>query len=172
MSDITSLWPAWTALGVGALVTLNQLLTESEKFANLLGSVGRKFYARSKLKYQMDQIQFSTAVRAAVNDERKRWEEDESRALAVVTGQMAYVSSTAEEQQKQLEGLSFQIRCMTAYVEYEANWHHQLRMQMLRADSKNDGMISIETLPNHMDYSDFEGNCKKFNSMAWRSWGI
>jgi hypothetical protein len=148
---------------------LNQLITESEKFANLLGGIGRRMYARSKRRYQMDQIEFSTAVRNAVNDERKKWEEDEARALKALDGQMDFVTETAKQQQQQLSELSFQVRCMTAYVEYEADWHHKLRMLLLKLDPKV-GIVSVDDLPHHMDYTEFENKCKESKNTNWRRW--
>lgn len=171
MHDIANYWPAWVAILVATLVMLNQLITESEKFANVLGSIGRKMYARSKRRYQMDQIEFSKAVRDAVSDERQKWEDDEARALSAVEGQMTFVADVAEKQQIQLAELSFQLRCMTAYVEYEAEWHHKLRMRILTSDPVN-AVISVEDLPDHLHYAEFERKCKDSNSLSWRSWGI
>lgn len=167
--QLANYWPAWVAIAVATLVMLNQAITESEKFANLLGRFGRAIYARSKRKYRMDQIEFSDAVRQAVADERKRWEEDETRSLTVVNERMAYVVGVAEKQSDQIKELSFQLRCMTAYVEYEAEWHHRFRMAVLRAD-KGDGTVVVNDLPNHMHYAEFEKKCKDTGDMNWRIW--
>lgn len=169
-STLVNLWPAWVVLFVASLVLLNQLITESEKFANLLGRFGRELYNRSKRRYQMDQVEFSKAVRDAVADERKRWEEDEARALTVVEGRMEFVSKLAGTQQDQLKELSFQLGCMRAYVEYEAEWHHRLRLRLLAV--QNEGLIKVDDLPDHMLYVDFESRCREAGNMSWRSWGL
>lgn len=169
MADISSYWPAWAAIGVATLVFVNQAITESEKFANLLGRFGRSIYARSKRRYQMDQIEFSSAVQMAVASERQKWSEDEARALTVVTGQMTMIADIAKQQKIQLEELNFQLRCMTAYVEYEAEWHHRFRMVLLSADVGN-GLINTHELPDHMHYADFEKKCKDLKNMSWRTW--
>jgi hypothetical protein len=166
MDKVTGYWPAWVAIAVATIVLLNQAITESKKFASALGKFGLWWYDRSRKRYQMDQIEFSTAVRNAITDERKKWEEDESRALTVVTGQMDFVARTATEQQKQLAELSFQMRCMTAYVEYEAEWHHKLRMKLLTAS----GSVTIDDLPDHMHYSEFERNCREHGDVIWQRW--
>lgn len=166
MRDVASYWPAWVAISAAGLVTLNQAITESEKFANMLGRFGRAIYARSKRRYQMDQIEFSRAVRAAVTEERHKWEADETRALNVVSGQMDFVATVAAAQQAQLNELNFRVRCMTAYVEYEAEWHHRLRMMLLSADG------GLAVLPDHYDYAEFERKCKAHNNMNWRTWDI
>jgi hypothetical protein len=171
VASVVNYWPAWTAITVATLVMLNQAITESEKFANMLGRVGRAMYARSKRRYQMDQIEFSRAVRDAVGEERHRWEADEVRALNVVTGQMEYVVTVAAKQQEQLNELNFRVRCMTAYVEYEAEWHHRLRMLVLRADV-NGGAVGISELPPHHDFAEFERKCNENKSTAWRTWGV
>lgn len=168
-NTLISYWPAWTAITLAGLVTLNQAITESEKFANMLGRVGRSIYERSKRRYQMDQIEFSRAVRTAVNEERQKWEDDETRALNVVSGQMEFVTGLASNQQKQLNEFSFQVRCLTSYVEYEADWHHKLRMMLLRANGEG---LDFATLPDHLDFSEFERNCREKNNTAWRTWGI
>lgn len=167
---LVNLWPAWVVLFVASLVLLNQLLTESEKFANLLGRFGRGIYDRSKRRYQMDQVEFSNAVRTAVAEERKQWEETEDRALTTVRGQMELVSTVAKNQQDQLKEFNFQLNCMRAYVEYEAEWHHKLRMRLLSVE--NQGLIKIDDLPEHMMYNDFETKCREAGTVSWRTWGL
>lgn len=166
-----SLWPAWLAIGFAILLTVNQLLSESEKFANLLGRFGRKMYERSRTRRRMDTVEFNAAVREAVKVERKAWEEDEERALKVMEGRLEFVTEITTAQQEQLKELNFQIRCHTAYSEYEAEWHNRLRILMLRA-AQNGGTVAIDDFPPHMHYGDFEDFCRQHGNMRWRDWGI
>jgi hypothetical protein len=170
-SEVVNLWPAWLAITLAGLVTVNQLISESSKFANVLGSIGRKLHERARERRRMDTIEFSTAVREAVATERKGWEEDEERALKIMEGRLEYVTQITEAQQQQLKDLNFDIRCLTAYSHYETAWHNKLRMLAARADL-NGGSIPIEHLPHHMEYSEFEERCKSEGHTRWREWQI
>ena len=71
-NDIAALWPGWLAIAIAVIVSLNQLLSESEKFARLFGRFGRWVYARAKARHRMDLEEFNDAVRDSVADERER----------------------------------------------------------------------------------------------------
>jgi hypothetical protein len=167
----SEMWPAWLAIGFAILLTLNQLLSESEKFANLLGRFGRKLHARARDRRRMDTIEFTSAVREAVNEERERWERDEERALKIMEDRLEYVTDITKAQQEQLKGLSFDLRCLTAYSEYETSWHNRLRMLAARA-ATNGGKVPIEELPPHIGFGEFEERCKREGNMRWREWNI
>lgn len=169
MNNLPAWWPGGLAIAIAMIVAVNQLIAESSKFANLLGGWGRKLHARARARYRMDTADFNEAVRDAVADERKRWEEDEARALKAVEGRLTYVTEITKAQQEEMNTLSWQIRCHTAYTEYEADWHHQLRMKIVKA-LKNGGAIPVEVLPEHIPFYDFERLCKDKSSFAWRTW--
>lgn len=165
------LWPAWLAVAIAALLTINQLISESEKFANSLGRVGRKLYERARTRRRMDTVEFNVAVREAVKAERKSWEDDEAREMKVMEGRLQFVTEITEEQQKQLREITFELRCHRAYGDYEGEWHNKLRIMALRA-ANNGGEIAIDALPPHLMYSEFEEHCQQRDNMRWREWGI
>lgn len=170
-TTLLNYWPAWLGIAIATLVAVNQAITESEKFANTLGGWARKMHARAQKRHRMDTVEFNEAVRDAVADERTRWENDEARSLKIVEGRLEYVTKITENQQTEMGALSFQVRCMTAYTEYEADWHHRLRLLILRAN-QNGGEIAIQTLPDHMAYYEFETMCKQKGNLNWRTWGL
>ena len=167
----SQLWPAWLAIALAVLITLNQLLSESEKFANLLGRFGRTIHARARRLRRMDTLEFTNALQEAVAKERQRWEEDEERALNIMESRLRYVTEITAAQQEQLEAIGFDLRCLTAYSQYEVAWHNRLRALALRADN-NGGSVPVEELPHHIEFADFENRCKSENNMRWREWGI
>ena len=171
MKEVANFWPAWLAVVIASLVMLNQMITESEKFANMLGGWARKLHERAKRRYKMDTIEFNEAVRQAVASERQRWESDEARALKAVEGQLTFVAKVAEDQQKQLNNLNWAQRCLTAYTEYEAQWHHKLRMAILKAE-QNGGHLPVDAVVDHIHYAEFEERCRKSGNMNWRAWDI
>lgn len=156
-------------MGIAALVAFNQAIGESQKFANMLGKWGRKMHQRARANYRMDTTEFNAAVRDAVADERERWEAEEARALTMVEGRLSYVTGITETQQKELQELSWSLRCHTAYTEYEADWHHKLRMKIVQAN-QDGGKIPIEMLPDHKSYYEFEVLCKDKGNLNWRTW--
>ena len=162
-------WPAWLAIAIASVVGLGQLLTESEKVANLFGKWGRKIYNKARQRNRMDTEEFNRAVRDAVAEERERWERDEARALTIVEGEVKIVSDVAADQQRKMEEMYWTIRCLTAYTEYEADWHHRLRILVLQANA-NGGSIPISDFADHIHYAEFEKKCREHNNMNWRSW--
>lgn len=162
-------WPAWLAMAIAGLVAFNQAIAESKKFASLLGGWGRKMHDRARSRYQMDTAEFNAAVRDAVADERARWDSEEARALTMVEGRLKYVTEITETQQKELQELSWSLRCHTAYTEYEADWHHKLRMKVVQAN-RDGGKIPIGDLPDHRSYYEFETLCKDKGNLNWRTW--
>lgn len=172
MNTAVEFWPVWLAVTIAVLVGTNQLLTESEKFANLLGRFGRKVYDRARARSRMDTVEFSAAVRDAVKSERESWEAEETRAFAAVERDLAYVTGVTNRQQERLEEFEWSMRCLTAYTEYEADWHHRMRLAILKAE-QNGGVIPVEDLEEkfpHMHYREFEEKCRTANNMNWRSW--
>ena len=165
------LWPAWLAIALAVIVAVNQIISESSKFANLLGGIGRTLHARARERRRMDTIEFTNAVHQAVKAERKSWEEDEERALQAMEGRLEYVAKITEAQQEQLKELNFQVRCLTAYSHYEVAWHNKLRIMAARAD-QNGGVIPISELPHHMEYGEFEERCKTEGHTRWREWKL
>lgn len=164
-------WPAWLAIGFAILLAFNQLLSESEKAANVLGKFGRWIYSRARARRRMDTVEFTEAVRKAVDKERQRWEDDEARELKVMEERVAFITELTQEQQRQLREITFELRCHRAYGDYEAAWHNRLRVLAMRADM-NGGQIPIETLPPHIMYSEFEDRCRAEKTMIWRDWGL
>lgn len=161
-------WPAWLAVGLGALVGLNQLVTESEKFANALGRAGRAWHARARRRYRVDVAEFNAALTERLEEERQRWRDEEARALVAVQGRLKYVTELVTTQQTEMTELEFQIRCFSSYAEYEADWHHRLRMLIIKADL-NGRHINIDQLPDHIPFTDFEHECR-VKGMNWRTW--
>ena len=165
------MWPAWVALAIGTLIAFNQGISESQKFANLLGGWARGMHQRARDRNRMDTEEFNKAVRQAVADERERWENDEARALTVVEKRLEHVIVITEEQQKEMQDLSWMNRCLIAYSEYESAWHHKMRLKTARA-AANGGTIPVEEIINHIEYYEFQSLCKDRNSMAWRTWDL
>jgi hypothetical protein len=166
---ISPAWPTWVAIATASFVGISQLLQESEKFANLLGRFGRGVHERARKRYRMDTKEFNDAVAKAVDRERDKWEEDEGRALTSVEEQLKFVVDIANAQRTQLEELSFQVRCMTTYTEYEAMWHHKWRLAVISA--AHDDSIPLAAMPvEHVHYADFERRCRENRSMNWRDW--
>jgi hypothetical protein len=167
----TAYWPVWLAILLSGLAGIYQVITEFQKIANLFGKFGRGIYERSRARHRMDTKEFHEAVRVAVEEERERWEVDEARALTVVKERLEYFIGLSEQQQAELIEMRWYKRVDTAYGEYESEWHHRLRLAILRA-SKNGGAIPIEILPEHIHRGDFERMCREKDSFNWRTWGI
>lgn len=175
MQNAFSYWPAWVALAATGLAILNQAITESQKLANVFGRFGRKLYDRARRRARMDNEEFNTALDKRLEvkrtEWRKEWEADEARALTALRRDMTYVAGVAESQQERLDTLEFEVRCHTAYSEYEAAWHNRLRILAERANN-NGGEIPVALLPEHVHYDEFEERCKSEGNMNWRRWGI
>jgi hypothetical protein len=171
MTNLTNYWPAWLAIVLATLVALNQAISESQKFANLLGGWARKMHARAKIRHRMDIEEFNDAVRDAVADERKRWEEDEASSINILERRLRHVSDMALAQQEEISELSWSRRCNGAYAEYESYWHQKLRVLILKAN-RNGGSIPIEELPENVPFHEFEQMCRERGNFNWQKWGI
>jgi hypothetical protein len=171
VSTLASYWPAWLAIALAGMAGFYQVITEFSRFANLFGKWGRTLYQKSRERHRMDTEDFHKAVRKAVEEERQRWDEDEARELATVQERLNYFIGLAELQQREMAELSFQTRCHTAYTEYEAEWHHRLRIAISQA-LHNGGAVPVDKLPDHIHYAEFEKKCRDAGTMSWRGWGL
>jgi hypothetical protein len=167
----TTYWPVWLAIAFSGLAGGYQAITEFQKVANLFGKFGRNIYEKSRARHRMDTKEFHEAVREAVAEERARWEADEARALTVVEQRLEYFIGLTKQQHEELIAVAWARRCDTAYGEYESEWHHRLRLAILRAN-QNGGAIPIEILPEHVHRGDFERMCREKDNFSWRTWGI
>lgn len=167
MSNLPGGWPAWVALVLAALVGINELIKQSSTLANFLGGWARKIHARAAAGRQVDiaSAEFTKFVADAVENAREKWEGDENEALASLSTRLETVRSVTAEQALNIAELQFQVRCMTAYTEYEAWWHHQLDTRKARAAES----LLVEDILDHMLYYEFEQKCRD-QSMKWRTW--
>lgn len=164
-------WPGWVSLAIGVLLTVNKLIEESEKFAKRLGPIGRKLRDRALKRHHVDlaAAEFADAVRKAVDkaveEARRRWLEDENEAIKSLSGRLETVSDVTDEQEEAIGVLRSEVRCLTAYTEYEDSWHARLRAAAVRSP---DGTILMTDLPHHTGYYDFEAKYR--TNPNWRTW--
>lgn len=170
--QLIGLWPGWLALLVALILTFNKLAEESEKFARTFGRIGRGIRRRALQRHQVDlkAAEFAMAVQSAVTEAvtkaREEWEQDENTAIAALDARLSTVSKVTAQQLVDLEEMRFQVRCMTAYTEYEAMWHN--RLSMLIANST--GKVCLNDLPHHYGYYEWE---KKYrDDPNWRKWAF
>lgn len=167
MSSIPGGWPAWLSLVLVAIVGLNELIKQSSTLANLLGGWAKKIHARAAAGRQVDlaSAEFTKLVASALEDAREKWEEDENEALASLNTRLETVRTVTAEQALNITELQFQVRCMTAYTEYEAWWHHQLDLRKARAADA----LPVAEILDHLLYFEFEQKCRDVD-MKWRTW--
>lgn len=169
---LTGYWPGWLSLVVAFILVVNKLAEESEKFANRLGSIGRRIRKKSLERHHIDlkAAEFAQAVRVevgkAVDEARQKWEEDENEAIAALDARLTTVSAVTAQQIIDIEGLNYQLRCAMAYTEYEATWHNRLSIQV----ANSGGKICLDDLPLHFGYFEFEKTYKADTN--WRKWGF
>jgi hypothetical protein len=118
-------------------------------------------------RHRIDLIseEFAEAVSRAVETARDKWETEGNDALLALQGQLKTVSRITEQQRVQLTELLFKVRCMTVYTEYEALWHHKLRVM---SNTAIDDHIPIAVLPKHIDYYQFEVLYR--SNPDWQNW--
>lgn len=171
IDSVIAAWPGWIALAIGVILTVNKFAEESEKFANRLGRVGRYLRSRSLKRHGFDAAAavvaeaVRVAVDVAVREARKKWEEEENEAIVALDQRLSTVSTVTAQQQVDLENMRFQYNCCLSYADYEATWHNRLSVKVASR-----GSMSLEDLPNHYSYYDFEKAYK--TSTNWRKWAF
>lgn len=165
--DIASFYPGWVALAFALILGFNKLAEESEKFANFFGKAGRKIRDRALKKHGYDIVaaQVAEAVQKAVEAARREWEEDENEAITALDQRLGAVSAVTAQQRLDLEEMRFSYNCCLAYADYETQWHSRLTVKVGTA-----GSVTLEDLPRHYSYYDFEKQFKKHTN--WRKWAF
>lgn len=148
-----NLWPAWVAMAVAMLVGLNRLIDESSKFAGFFGRFGRRLHERAAARHRVDAVatEFAVAIEGAVEGARRKWQIDENEAIRALDARLASLSEVTTDQFGEIADLRVTVRCLTAYTEYEAAWHHNLLMKAYKADVG----ITADDIPAHMDHVQF-----------------
>lgn len=167
-SMMLQLWPAWLAILLAGAAGLHTLITTSEKVANLFGRVGRWLHRRARKSYILDIQEFNLVVNKAIGEARDKWEAEESRALSVVEERLKYMTDLVDRQQLELRELGFRHLCTLSYIEYEAEWHHRLRMAII---DQNDPTALLPAVEQHISYAEFETKCRS-RGTNWRQWSL
>lgn len=165
LSAMLTAWPAWLAFIVSGLVLFNRLIDESEKFASFFGKWGRRMHEKSNRHDRITSVatEFAAAVETAVEDARRKWIADENDALRVLDRRLSAVAEVTDQQRIDLDELRFTARCLTAFTEYEANWHHDFNLLVAR-----ETCVTPDLIPNHMDHWQFRALFK--TNESWRKW--
>lgn len=160
-------WPGWLSLAIAFLLAFNKAVEESYKFASMWGRWGKKVHAKALSRHHVDIAagQFATAVRTEVEKAREVWEADENEAIQALNDRLGTVSKVTTDQSTHIQELLFTVRCLTAYTDYEGVWHNKFRATAARAV---DGRMSLDELPGHMGYYEFEASYR--DNPKWREW--
>jgi hypothetical protein len=160
-------WPGWVSLVVAAILTFNKLVEESYRFASIWGNWGKAMHAKALARHHVDLAaeQFATAVKNAVELARDEWESEDSEAIAALDARLKTVSQVTGEQVVHIRELLEQDRIKSAYLDYEGIWHNRFRVAAARS---SDGRLSLDELPGHLGYYDFEAAFRE--NPKWREW--
>lgn len=166
-----SYWPAWLALVVSALIAFNRLIDESKKFASFFGEWGRKRHEKTLRRHQMDlqATHFADAVKQAVENARKAWEEDENEAISALDRRLLVVAKVTEQQSKDIATCQRKINVMSAYADYESSWHNRMRAVVAASSG---GSVVVNDLPPHMNFWQFEAEYFKHPDIDRTWWGL
>lgn len=169
LEEFLSLWPAWVALAISGLFALNKLIEESGKFAAFLGKWALKIHRRALARHHVDlqAAEFSQAITNALESARRAWLSDENEALRALDQRLEAVSGVTSQQARDIKELRFQLRCMTAYTEYESVWHGRL---LRLISSAGNGHVRVEDLPPHVNFYEFEARYR--DNTSWRDWSL
>lgn len=164
---LTAYWPGWLACVVAFILAFNKLAEESYKFASLFGRWGKKIHAKALERHHINLAaeQFANAIRDAVEKARDEWEGEENEAIKALDQRLGTVSRVTTDQTAHINDLLFQVRCLTAYTDYEGLWHNRFRVAAARS---GDGHMSLDDLPNHIGYYEFEAKYREDDD--WRKW--
>lgn len=163
---LVTYWPGWLALIIAGVMAFNKLVEESYKFASVWGKWGKAAHAKALARHHVDLAaeQFATAVKNAVNAARETWESEDNEAIKALDDRLGTVSRVTADQKTNIDELIFQVRCLTAYTDYEGVWHNKFRAMAARSD----GVLRLDELPGHMLYYEFEVQYKV--NQKWREW--
>jgi hypothetical protein len=164
---IVAWWPAWLAIAVSGVIALNRAIEESSKFAAILGRFGKKMHDRALARKQVEfaAAELAEAVMKAVEEARRTWQTDENAALRALDGRLRSVAEVPSQHIIDMDEMRFQVRCLMAYSEYEATWHHRLQTKAAQAPG---GCLDFADIPDHVDYWQFE-KLYRVNE-RWRDW--
>lgn len=164
---IEQYWPGWLVILVVVVLTLNRLIEESAKVANVFGGVGRWWRQRALRRHQINLAadEFAQALTKAIQQAREEWEEEENEALAAMQRRVGSLAEISRAQNQTITELQFDMRCCTAYADYEALWHNRLRAHAARSP---DGLVRLEDMPVHIPYFDFLVRFRE--NQRWREW--
>lgn len=160
-------WPGWLALTIAVVMAFNKAVEESYKFASIWGKWGKRVHAKALSRHHVDlaAAQFAQAVQKAVDTARETWEAEDNEAIKALDDRLGTVSRVTADQKINIDELIFQVRCLTAYTEYEGLWHNRFRAEAARAV---DGRLSMADLPGHIGFYEFEVHYKA--NQQWRQW--
>lgn len=160
-------WPGWLVIIVVVLLTLNRLIEESAQVANSFGKFGRWWRRRALQRHQINLAadEFAQALTRAVEKARDEWEQEENEALIAMRGRVDSLVEVSKAQKETITELQFDMRCCTAYADYEARWHNELRAH---AGRNGDGLVRLEDMPVHIPYFEFESRFRE--NPKWREW--
>lgn len=160
-------WPGWLVIIVIAVLTFNRMVEESAQVANFFGRFGRWWRKRALHRHQINLAadEFAQALTKAVQQAREEWEQEENEALVAMQGRVTSLADISRTQNTTISELQFDIRCCTAYADYEALWHNRLRAHAARS---SDGLVRLEDLPVHIAYYDFLARFRE--NQRWREW--
>jgi len=166
----TSYWPAWLALVVSGVIAFNRMIEESKKFSAFFGEWGRNRRERALRRHQVDlqASHFADAVKQAVEDARRKWQEDENEAIAALDRRLLVVAKVTEQQSRDIATCQKKINVMSAYADYESAWHNRMRAQVA---AQGDSVL-VSELPPHMNFWQFEAQYlqKPDTDRSW--WGL
>lgn len=160
-------WPGWVSLIVAGILTFNKLVEESYKFASLWGKWGKDLHAKALARHHVDLAaeQFATAVKNAVELARDEWEAEDNEAIAALDARLKTVSQVTGDQTRHIKELLEQDNIKSAYLDYEGLWHNRFRVAAARSE---DGRLSLDDLPGHVGYYEFEASFR--DNPRWREW--
>lgn len=160
---LTHNWPAWIAIAISVLLGVNRLIEESEKFAGFFGKWARKIHARHQEDLVIEKL--AEVVRQVLDSAHDEWESEGNEAMRAMAARLETMSDVSAQQKEDIDELLFQVRCSMGYGEYEALWHHRLR---LAATNATGTCLPLADIPNHIDYYRFESMYR--SDTNWRTW--